>query len=347
MLTYREIEAAMAARGDEEVFYQGLYQACLDAFEQPIYSWQDFKGRFPGALPDKSPSTIKDVLTEEEFFANPDMQVNCFKNARYCPPFLHKLEFIKMVYILCGTSIFYINGDRYAMEEGNFCIVSPGIEQAMFTPDDSGLAVNILLRASGFMQTFSTILMEQGVLSSFFWRMAMTRYCNEVLYFKAQPDKRLSNIVLRIYDEVHLQKRPSSVIQESYVNILLGEMMRRHRGDLVKLQGLDEHVYQIPAILADMKQHLAEVTPAWLAAQWKMREEDMLAALKRETGHSFHYILNDLRMQRAAALLEGTTYSIEHIMEEIGVYDATSFYRHFRQRYNMTPQQYRQGRILP
>lgn len=45
MLTYREIEAAMAARGDEEVFYQGLYQACPDAFEQPIYSWQDFKGR--------------------------------------------------------------------------------------------------------------------------------------------------------------------------------------------------------------------------------------------------------------------------------------------------------------
>ena len=82
MLTYREIEAAMAARGDEEVFYQGLYQACPNAFEQPIYSWQDFKGRFPGALPDKSPSTIKDVLTEEEFFANPDMQVNCFKNAK-------------------------------------------------------------------------------------------------------------------------------------------------------------------------------------------------------------------------------------------------------------------------
>ncbi|MGN0971404.1 MAG: helix-turn-helix transcriptional regulator, partial [Aristaeellaceae bacterium] len=188
---------------------------------------------------------------------------------------------------------------------------------------------------------------EQGVLSSFFWRMAMTRYCNEVLYFKAQPDERLRHMVLRIYDEVHLQTRPGSVIQESYVNILLGEMMRRHRGDLVKLQGLDEHVYQIPAILAEMKQHLAEVTPAWLAEQWKMSEEDMLAVLKRETGHSFHYILNDLRMQRAAALLEGTTYSIERIMEEIGVYDATSFYRHFRKRYNMTPQQYRQGRILP
>lgn len=346
MLTEKEIEDILAAKDSTEISYKQLYQAYPGAFEQPIQSWQEFMGRFPYRIPDKSPSLINDILTEEEFFANPEIHVNCFKNTRYCPPFLHRLDFIKIVYMLRGTSLFYINGSRYFMQEGHFCIVSPGIEQAMFTSDDSSVAVNILLRASGFMQKFSTILMEQGVLSSFFWRMAMTKYCNEVLYFKAPSDQCLRRIVLRIFDEVNLQPQPSSVVQESYVNILLGEMMRRHRNDLIEIEGLDENVYQIPAILSDMKQHMADVTPAWLAARWKMSEDDIQNTLKLETGYSFSHLLNDLRLQRAADLLEGTNYSVERIMEEIGVFDSTFFYKSFKKRYGMTPQQYKQGRIL-
>lgn len=195
MLTEKEIEDILAAKDSTEISYKKLYLAYPGAFEQPIQSWQEFMGRFPYRIPDKSPSLINDILTEEEFFANPEIHVNCFKNTRYCPPFLHRLDFIKIVYMLRGTSLFYINGSRYFMQEGHFCIVSPGIEQAMFTSDDSSVAVNILLRASGFMQKFSTILMEQGVLSSFFWRMAMTKYCNSKISNRALTSLHTWNIV--------------------------------------------------------------------------------------------------------------------------------------------------------
>ena len=112
-----------------------------------------------------------------------DVQVHCFKNVRFCPPFLHKLEFIKIVYIMEGTAVFYLSDKRYDMSEGNFCIVAPGVEQALFTADSNGIAVNILMRASTFTRTFSTLLYEQGILGNFFWKMAYTNYCNRVLFF--------------------------------------------------------------------------------------------------------------------------------------------------------------------
>ena len=108
---------------------------------------------------------------------------------------------------------------------------------------------------------------------------------------------------------------------------------------------MDEEVYQIPAILADMKSHLAEATLPWLAQRWNMREDELHNTLKRETGYSFSRLLSDLRLQRAANLLEETDYSVEHIMEEIGILDSNSFYHSFRKRYGLTPQQYKRGRI--
>ena len=38
------------------------------------------------------------ALTEEEFFEQNHQEAVCFNNLRYCPPFLHRLEFIKIIY---------------------------------------------------------------------------------------------------------------------------------------------------------------------------------------------------------------------------------------------------------
>ena len=129
-----------------------------------------------------------------------------------------------------------------ALSEGNFCIVAPGVEQALFTADSNGIAVNILMRASTFTRTFSTLLYEQGILGDFFWKMAYTNYCNRVLFFSATPDDRMKQTVLRLYEQAQLETKKSNLVQESYVCILLGEGIRRHRQNMKILEGFDGSV---------------------------------------------------------------------------------------------------------
>ena len=131
---------------------------------------RNFVSVFSTEIAKEAPTPIKGFLSEKEIFPNEDVQVHCFKNVRFCPPFLHKLEFIKIVYIMEGTAVFYLGDKQYDMSEGNFCIVAPGVEQALFTADSNGIAVNILMRASTFTRTFSTLLYEQGILGDFFWK---------------------------------------------------------------------------------------------------------------------------------------------------------------------------------
>lgn len=343
MLTLENTEELLLRQGFGEEVYRELYSRCPEAYQEPIHNWDELRMRFGRPIMEEPPTIVKEYLTEAEFFALKDLPVSCFANVRFCPPFLHKLEFIKIVYILKGTAFFYLNGRKYEMHEGNFCIVSPGLEQAVFTGDDTSVAVNILLKASTFTEAFSAILTEQGVLADFFGKLAYTKYYNRVLFFTCGPDEKMKNAVLRLFHELNQEKQPSSLICESYVCIFLGEGIRKHRHELIYLEGLDEKVFPIPDILQYMKKHMRDITLEELAEKWGKgrREEDIQFELKMETGYSFNSLLADLRLQKAADLLRKTQRSIEAIMEEIGWKDSAAFYRSFRKRYGKTPQDYR------
>lgn len=343
MITLEEIEQLLAGKEQMEVYYQELYLRSPRLYSQPISSWAELRERMDFAIQEEPPTLVKDYLTEAEFFGQNDVPVSCFANVRFCPPFLHKLEFIKIVYILKGTTYFYLNGHRYQMEEGNFCIISPGVEQAVYTDEPDAVAVNILLKASTFTDAFSAILTEQGILADFFGKLAYTKYCNRVLFFACGPDEKMKTAVLRLYRELQQEEKVSSLLCESYVCIFLGEGIRNHRQELIILEGLDETVYAIPTMLQYMKEHLQDITLEELARRKGkgMRTVDIQYELKMETGYSFNSLLTDLRLQKAADLLRHSTESVERIMEEVGWKDSAAFYRNFRKRYGKTPQEYR------
>lgn len=343
MLLLDDVEKALSDKDPREDEYRELYEKCPEAYREPIRCWEDLRLRFDRPIVQDPPTVVKDYLTETEFFWAKDIPVNCFANVRFCPPFLHKLEFIKIVYILKGTALFYLNGRQYRMTEGNFCIVSPGVEQAVFTGDEMSVAVNILLKASTFTEAFPAILTEQGVLADFFGKLVYTGYCNRVLYFACGPDVKLKNTVLRLYHEIHQEESWSSLLLESYVCIFLGEGIRKHKKELIYLEGLNENVYLIPEILQYMKEHLKDITLTEMARKFGKgrRVEDIQFELKMETGYSFNNLLTDLRLQKAAELFRNTLQSVESVMEEIGWKDSASFYRSFRKRYGKTPHEYR------
>lgn len=326
---------------EQEYCYRQLYYNYTKAYETPVGSWQELADRYPTAIPEQPPSIIDDFLTEQYFFPLNGIEVYCLKNLRYCPGFLHRLEFIKIVYVLRGSAWFFVAGEQYELQAGQFCIVAPGMEQAIFSCRDEDIVLNILLRTSTFSNSFSALLMERNIISDFFWRMSYTRYSNQVLYFACEQDSVLEQTVLKIYDEIYVQPNPSNLLLKSYVMIFLGESLRSHRESLIRLEGNENKTYRIPTILQDVKQNLGTITLGELAAKWNMSEISMNHYLKIETGYSFSYLLLDMRIRHGADMLMGTKKSVEQIMEECGIGDIPFFYRHFKKKYGMTPQQYR------
>ena len=69
---------------------------------------------------------------------------------------------------------------------------------------------------------------------------------------------------------------------------------------------------------------------------WLSRE------IKRRTGRNYKELLQARRMSQAAYLLSSTTLPVADIIESVG-YDNTSyFYRKFKEKYGMSPKEYRE-----
>lgn len=323
-----------------ELQYRELYRKAPKAYQTTVRSWEEFRERFHEPIMPRPPTFISAVLSEEDFFSVGD--VTCFRNQRFCPPFMHKLEFIKIIYALRGKALFYFADRTYVIQEGQFCIVAPGIEQAVLSPDEEDVTVNILMRSTTFTDTFSNLLKEQDIVSGFFWKMAYTKYSNRILCYRGGRESALHSIVMSLLNEAERAEKTGSLVMKSYVSIFLGEVIRRYNGRVIFLDNEGE-MSDAPAILKDIRENLKFASLKWLAAKWGLSQQDMNYALKTEVGYSFNYILNDLRLKTAAQMLLRTSLSVEAIIEEIGHNDHTLFYQKFKKRYGVTPQVYRQN----
>ena len=329
----------------EEILYKRLYEMMPEEWEIPVNDWTEVvhKCHKKGIkfIPEKEPTKMGNVLNEEDFFTSSEEEVKCIRNSRYCPPFIHRLEFIKVIYVLSGQVVVYLNDIQYEMNAGNFCIVTPGIKHTVFSKQDEDSVINILMRISSFSNAFSGILMEQNILSDFFWKILYTKHSNRMLLFRCPNDPKLDRWVENIFEESERESGASNLLMKSYAMIFLGIVMREHLSELQLLEELMDDVYVLPAIIQYIKNNLKTVTMEELTRHFEMNESELRHYIVRESGYTFNYLLRDLRLRKAVYLLKNTNKSVERIIEEVGYYNITNFYRSFKKQYGKTPQGYR------
>lgn len=328
-----------------ERLYKELYRKLPEIWRTPVRDWKELVRRYRKAgitgMPEEAPSVMGTVLKEEDFFEGKAREAVCFNNLRYCPPFLHQLEFIKIIYCMRGRVTVYLDEEEYRMEAGNLCMITPGVRHTVFSCGDEDIVINVLIRASSFSDAFSGILMEQNILSDFFWKILYTRHSKRVLLFRSGQDGKLDRWVERMYDESARGGESSNLLMKSYVMIFLGLVMREHLQELQTVEGLTQEVYALPAMIQAIRSDLKSVTLEELCRRFGMKEEELKRYIVQESGYTYSYLLRDLRMRRASWLLQNTFWSTERIMEEVGYSNTTNFYRAFKEYFGKTPSEYR------
>lgn len=332
---------------DAEKLYKSLYLQFPQVWEEPTQDWEELVRRYHRLgirqIPPQPPSVMGTVMTEEDFFYGRAKEVVCFNNLRYCPPFLHKLEFIKIVYVWRGCVTLYMDGRKCELTSGNFCIITPGVKHTVFSRKDEDVIVNILMRISSFSDAFSGILREQNILTDFFWKILYTKHSNRVLIFACENDAKLDRWVEKMFDESARGENASNLLMKSYAMIFLGIVMREHLDALHPEEQLSDQVYVMPAIIQEMRGHLSTITLAELSGQFHMSEEELKRYIVKESGYTWRSLLRDLRLRRAVELLHHTQMSMEKIAEETGYSSMSNFYRSFRERFGKTPMEFRRG----
>lgn len=334
--------------GKEETIYKALYTTVPSLWSEPADDWDTLVRRCRKAgisdIPPDPPSFMGALLKEADYFTQYTKEVVCFNNLRYCPPFLHKLEFIKIIYVRQGTVTLYLDEETYELLSGNFCIITPGIRHTVFSAHDEDIILNILMPVSCFSNAFSGIMMEQNILADFFWKILYTKHSNRVLMFHCCNDARLDRWVERMFDESFRGTDASNLLLKSYLMIFLGIVMREHLDELHLKEKLNDEVYVLPAIIQTIRRNLKTVSLEELTLQFHMNESELKRYIVKESGYTYRYLLRDLRLRRAVDLLHNTSLSMELIMEETGYSNMGNFYRSFKEQFGKTPSEFRKSK---
>lgn len=338
-------DGSLAGLSREEQLYKKYFLSKPELWREPIFDWQEMVERYHKAgireIPKQALSVMGEVLTEENIFTADEKEVRCFYNMRFCPPFTHILEFIKIVYVRRGSVVIYLNEIQHILTSGSFCIITPGIRHSVFSYHDEDEVVNVLMKASSFAGTFSGILLEQNILSDFFWKILYTKHSNRMLMFCGENDQRLDRLIDKLREESGLENEASSLLLESYVMIFLGIVMRDHLDRLKTVEKLTDEVYMLPAIIRTIRENLRSITIQELSVKFQMKEYECKHYIVRESGYTFSYLLKDFRLRKAAELLRNSGWSMERIAEEVGYSNMTNFYHSFREYFGKTPQEFR------
>ena len=161
----------------------------------------------------------------------------------------------------------------------------------------------------------------------------------EFLYFQvadAVPVQNLiENMVWTIFYDIS-NKRSSNQITMGLLFLQLLNYM-----DKMEAGGRKFDTEIIANVYRYIEDHFKEGTLSELAVEMKVDVYWLSREIKKKSGKTYKELLQEKRMQQAVYLLINSRIAVSDIIEAVG-YDNTSyFYRKFKERYGISPKEYR------
>lgn len=94
-------------------------------------------------------------------------------------------------------------------------------------------------------------------------------------------------------------------------------------------------------ILAYINTHKTTATLSAVAEYFHYSPSYLSTLIKKHTNKSFSDILQQCKLEEACHYLTNTDLSIDEIVQVLGYYDKSYFYRIFKKKYSITPIQYK------
>ncbi|MBP3610239.1 MAG: helix-turn-helix transcriptional regulator [Lachnospiraceae bacterium] len=249
---------------------------------------------------------------KKEFFVE-------WKNSVHVPPHLH--EAMELVYVTSGTLEFGIGPELYHMEEGDFAIVFPNvIHHYQVWGGRENRAIYVFVDAAAF-----------------------PAYVNELWKFRPVYPvlcrDSLHDDVANSMKALAERNENNEMLARAYVQMILAhvfsemDMMEKDTSDR------DDIVYKSVEYVA--KNFREDITLEKMAKELGVGKY-VLSRMFSKTFHcNFSKYVNGIRLNYAAAILENSKELITNLCLECGFESQRTFNRVFKEKYKMTPREYR------
>ena len=242
--------------------------------------------------------------------------------ARYESPHLHNS--VEFIYLTEGCLELGMGQELFHMEEGDFAVLFPEVIHhcQVFSGENNK----------------ACYLWAQPILCGQF-ASVMQKYCpkNPVIK-KPQVHRDIVNAILCLKLDKK-EQNPNLVVEQAYVQILLARSIPAFNLQEKSSVESNDIIYQTVSYIA--KHFKEEMSLEKMARDMGVSKFTLSRVFSGTFHRNFNQYLNEQRLNYVCVHLECTDKSITDISMDAGFESQRTFNRVFRERYKMTPREYR------
>ena len=251
----------------------------------------------------------------------------------------HRHNYVEMVYMCKGSTTHIINGnEKIVLGEGDLLFLNQHAVHEIMPAASTDLAVNFIILPEFFDRSLAMI--EQDNVLRHFLISALTGEMSGVdfLYFKAKDILPVENLIENMLWTL-IEKKPHT---NTIVSVTMGLiLMNLSTFSEIPESGDDYEHALIYKVLKYIETNYKAGTLSEISGQLNLPEYTVSRLLKKYTGHNFKELLKQQKLQQAVFFLENSNMSIDNIIESLGYNNSSFFYRSFKDKYGVSPNNYR------
>ena len=256
-------------------------------------------------------------------------------------PDFHCHDFYELVLVCSGSARHYMNSEALPIQAGDLILVPPGCVHGYLEPDDLRI-YNILFCRDVFeaisadlapLPAFQMLFQVQPNLDS------SLRHETGLLSLSGNAFERALEYAESICRETRLRAPGAKTIVHGLFLCLIAHCLRHARLDNQSAAG---YAGQISSVLASLDRHPERHwTLAEMAKTAGMSTPNFRLHFRRLTGHAPGSYLLELRLKKAADILQSGDSPVSEIAFRTGFHDANYFSRQFHRFYGKSPRDFR------
>ena len=253
----------------------------------------------------------------------------------------HRHNYVELVYMCSGSTTHIINDkETIVLKEGDLLFLNQNATQEILPAAESDIAVNFVILPEFFNVSFS-MMQEENVLRDFL--LSTLSGGDSLLSFLHLSAKDilpvqnlLENMIWTIYE-----KHPgtNSIVQTTMGLLLMNLSAFAENINKGLPDRYDENM--IFTVLKYIETRYKNGTLTEISAEINEPAYFVSRLLKKHLNKNFKELLQERKLQQAVFLLKQSTLTVEKIMAAVGYDNSSYFHRKFREKYGMSPNEYR------
>lgn len=246
---------------------------------------------------------------------------------------------MEIIYCISGKLNVTINEKAFQVEENNVVFINSAEDHEYINDHDSALVMIIEVGYSFLGDVFSELsklnfvdsvidLNKSDIIGSNILTKLKDIFDNIITI----KQNKTGNICEDWEMKSAIYNLAAVILKHIPHSDVLSEKRRKRMKSLINIQ---------PAISYIRKNYDQNITVSTVAALTGLEESNFCKQFKAATQISFHKYLNSYRIKIACSILESGEYNIYEVGDMVGIKEAKSFSRIFRQFLGMTPSEYK------